>query len=259
MKKYLISLERDSERRALFFAQADTQGFTVFTAINTMQTSENELNRQFDLVQFQKRYGRAVTKGEIGCILSHLAIYQQIVEDSTILQDEYCLICEDDALFDKDFQQKLENIINYSTLSDIVLLGQSKIGQFNDIELEINYPTTFGFLQNKLPNTNLSISYPYRNYFAGTVAYLIRKSAASQILGALKDHNKPYWLADDFILFGQQFKLGIKIVRPLIVIENPKINSNLESVRGSISHHFVKKLMKYPLKKILAVIRNLGK
>ena len=30
---------------------------------------------------------------------------------------------------------------------DIVLIGQSKIAEFDDVELEINYPTTFSFLR----------------------------------------------------------------------------------------------------------------
>lgn len=258
MKKYVISLEKDSDRRALFFAQTDTQDFTVFSAINTMQASEIELNRQFNLTQFKQHYGRSVTKGEIGCTLSHLAVYQLIVEDLDIAKDEYCLICEDDALFDKSFQKNMEQIICQPYLGDIVLLGQSKIRQFNDLELEINYPTTFQFLQRKLPDSSLTISYPYKNYFAGTVAYLIKKSAAEKFLNIL--HTQiPYWLADDFILFGHQFRLDIKIVRPLMVIENPNINSNLETNRGSISHHFIKKIIKYPLKKVLAVMRNLGK
>lgn len=44
-----------------------------------------------------------------------------------------------------------------------------------------------------------------------------------------------------------------------LAIENPQLVSNLEAIRGSKSNNLVKKLMKYPLKKILAVKKNLGK
>lgn len=259
MKKYLISLEKDSYRRELFFAQPDTQDFSIFKAINTMATDEIALNNQFNMTLFHTHYGRNVTKGEIGCTLSHLAVYQIIEKDETIARNEYCLICEDDALFNHNFRQNLEQIIAQDNLGDILLVGQSKIRQFNDLELEINYPTTFRFLQKKLTQDSLSIGYPYKNYFAGTVAYLIKKSAAERILSEVKKQTKPYWLADDFILFDQQFNMDIKIVRPLMVIENPNIHSNLETIRGSISHHFIKKLIKYPAKKTLAIIKNLGK
>ena len=37
MKKYLISLDKDVQRRELFFSQPNTADFEVFSAINTMQ------------------------------------------------------------------------------------------------------------------------------------------------------------------------------------------------------------------------------
>lgn len=258
MKKYLISLDKDSHRRELFFSQQDTADFSVFSAFNTMNEDEQSLSSRFNLAHFEQHYARKVTKGEVGCTLSHLDVYQQICDDETIGDDEYSLVCEDDALFNQDFQANLNRILNKQPSADIILVGQSKIATFNDVELEINYPTTFAFLQPKITACPFAVVYPYKNYFAGTVAYLIKKSATRTFLKQI-EQNLPFWLADDFILFGNTFNLDIKVVRPLMVIENPKLNSNLESIRGSISHSFGAKLAKYPLKKLLAIKRNLGK
>lgn len=252
MKKFLISLEKDHHRRELFFSQKNTEDFSVFSAINTMQETPENLTALYNMEKFSQRYGRDVTKGEIGCTLSHLAIYRLIANDETIKNDEYCLICEDDALFNEDFQHHLDCLLNENLNADMILIGQSKISAFNHWELEINYPTTFSFLQNKISDSNFKYAYPYRNYFAGTVAYIIKKEAVKKFLL----EPKPYWLADDYILFGNQFALDIQIVRPLLVIENPKLVSNLESVRGSLTHHLWQKLIKYPLKKLLAIKRN---
>ncbi|MGX3014385.1 Lsg locus protein 4, partial [Ursidibacter sp. B-7004-1] len=111
----------------------------------------------------------------------------------------------------------------------------------------------------KLENSQFSVVYPYQNYFAGTVAYLIKKSSARKIIAQISLQSLPYWLADDFILFGKHFKLDIKLVRPLMVIENPQLMSNLEAIRGSVANNLLKKSLKYPLKKLLAIKRNLGK
>ena len=89
-------------------------------------------------------------------------------------------------------------------------------------------------------------------------AYLIKKSAARVFLKQL-EQEKAFWLADDFLLFETQFQINNNVVRPLIAIENPQLVSNLEAIRGSKSNNVVKKLIKYPLKKILAVKKNLGK
>ena len=256
MKKYLISLEKDTKRREIFFSQPDTSDFEIFRAINTMALEETELQNRFNFEKFKQRYHRLVTKGEIGCTLSHLAVYQLIAEDQTINADDYCLVCEDDALFATNFQQNLTALLKQNLQADIVLVGQSKIPTFNDVELKINYPSTFTFWQKRIENTGYTYSYPYKNYFAGTVAYLIKKSAALRFLAELETH-KPYWLADDFILFGQDFNLDILVIRPLMVIENPNLGSNLEDLRGSLKNNLFKKLLKLPLKKALAIKRNL--
>lgn len=255
MKKYLISLEKDVQRRELFFAQPDTADFVVFNAINTMNVAQEELEARFDFAQFAQRYGRQVTKGEIGCTMSHLAVYQLIADDESIGENDYALVCEDDCLFSANFQKNLTALQAENLSADIILVGQSKILQFDDWELHINYPTTFRFLQKKIGDTAYRYAYPYKNYFAGTVAYLIKKSAARQFLTQAQK-NKPFWLADDYILFGNAFSMDTLVVRPLMAIENPNLVSNLENLRGSLNNNWAKKLLKFPLKKGLAIKRN---
>ena len=256
MNKYLISLDKDVQRRELFFAQPDTADFVVFSAINTMQKEWDELAEVFNPTKFEQHYGRNVTKGEIGCTLSHLAVYRQIVEDQNVMENDYALVCEDDALFNANLSPKTIALLTEKCDADIVLIGQSKIAEFDDVELEINYPTTFSFLRQTVGD--VTVAYPYKGYFAGTVAYLIKKSAARAFLKQL-EQEKPFWLADDFLLFETQFQINNNVVRPLVAIENPQLVSNLEAIRGSKSNNLVKKLIKYPLKKILAVKKNLGK
>ena len=256
MNKYLISLDKDVQRRELFFAQPDTADFAVFSAINTMQKEWEELAEVFNPTKFEQYYGRNVTKGEIGCTLSHLAVYRQIVEDQNVTENDYALVCEDDALFNANLSPNTTALLTEKCDADIVLIGQSKIAEFDDVELEINYPTTFSFLRQTVGD--VTVAYPYNSYFAGTVAYLIKKSAARAFLKQI-EQEKPFWLADDFLLFETQFQINNNVVRPLVAIENPQLVSNLEAVRGSKSNNLVKKLIKYPLKKILAVKKNLGK
>lgn len=264
MKKYLISLTKDIQRREIFFRQTDAQDFQVLDAINTMHESPENLITIFDSEKFKKRYARPVTKGEIGCTLSHLAVFRLIKNDENIKNNEYCLICEDDAFFNEDFQYHVDCLIRQveyteriteKKYAEIILLGQSKIASFDDIELELTYPTTFSFLQKKILGSSFKYSYTYKPYFAGTVAYLIKKSAVDIFLE--KAIERPFWLADDYLLFKKEFKLDICNVRPLLAIENPNLQSNLEDFRGSLEHKLWRKLLKYPFKKLLAIIRNL--
>ncbi|MGC6406757.1 glycosyltransferase family 25 protein [Bisgaard Taxon 45] len=256
MQKWLISLEKDQARRERFFAQPDTADFKVFSAKNTLQESWENLTALFDLDKFKQRYGRAVTKGEVGCTLSHLAVYHMIADDPRLAQDDYCLVCEDDALFNQDFQSHINHLLTEKPRADVMLVGQSKIEQFDASELEMTYPTTFACCAKRIANSSFYYAYPYKNYFAGTVAYLIKKSAAQVFIHQLQQGQRPFWLADDFILFGRDFCLDIMVVRPLLAIENPALVSNLEANRGSLPHHLWQKWLKYPLKKWLAIQRN---
>ena len=66
-------------------------------------------------------------------------------------ENDYALVCEDDALFNSNLSPKTIALLTEKCDADIVLIGQSKIAEFDDVELEINYPTTFSFLRsNKL-------------------------------------------------------------------------------------------------------------
>lgn len=258
MKKFLISLEQDKRRREVFFAQPNTADFEVFNAINLLNQSAVDFSTIFALDKFWQRYQREASGGEMGCTLSHLALYQKIQQDQTIQADEWVLICEDDALFAKDFQPTLAQLLKQPVMADMILVGQSKIKQFNDRELEINYPVSFKACCKPIEQSQYRYAYPYRNYFAGTVAYLIKKSAAALILQQT-EQQLPYWLADDYPWFEQQCGLNIVVVRPLLCIENPCLASNLAAARPELSHHWLKKLIKYPLKKALAWQRNRGK
>lgn len=75
------------------------------------------------------------------------------------------------------------------------------------------------FLRGRFQILNINMLILIRD-FAGTVAYLIKKSAVNKIIND-EHHIVPFWLADDYPLFGSYFKLDICVIRPLLAIENP--------------------------------------
>ena len=80
-----------------------------------MQKDWDELSSIFNIEQFKAHYGRNVTKGEIGCTLSHLSVYQKIVEDNDIAEDSYALVCEDDAFIPLRFSAKFNRTFSRKT------------------------------------------------------------------------------------------------------------------------------------------------
>lgn len=226
IKKYVISLEKDSYRRELFFKQNGTEDFSLFYAVNTMGREYSELSNFFDIEKFKERYGRMPIKGEIGCTLSHLVVYKKIWEDDTIALSDYCLVCEDDALLSPDFFNTLRDILEENLDDDLILLGESKTESFECDGIDKLYPVSSRFFSRKISD-GYYYAYPYTPYYAGTVCYLIKKSAIANLL-----KSKPYWVADDYRLFDKEFGLRMVLIRPLIAIENPETQSNLEELRS---------------------------
>ncbi len=116
MKTYIINLPRSRERRenilsecARFKLEAE-----VFPGVDGKTLSESELRRlAFDLDR------NPLCKAEIGCALSHLSIYRDMIEKNIPI----ALILEDDSVFNFDPSTLLADLERQTTnRADVYLL-----------------------------------------------------------------------------------------------------------------------------------------
>jgi GR25 family glycosyltransferase involved in LPS biosynthesis len=118
-----------------------------------------------EIEELFKSYGKSHKKMVIGCALSHINLWKQLIEDD---ESEYYLILEDDVTFTTDFSKKLEKCIQMFGESDIEYL---LIGGFQTKE------------ECKNIESLLIINAYSRVYQAnchGTASYIIRKSACKK-------------------------------------------------------------------------------
>jgi GR25 family glycosyltransferase involved in LPS biosynthesis len=105
---YLISLDAREDRRALFVANTDTQGF----ALNTFEWIRAIEDQDF---------------GGLGCAKSHLLAMTKFM---TKTENEWCCIFEDDFNF-RDTRETTEQTIDYTLKKfsdlDVFLLGGTKL------------------------------------------------------------------------------------------------------------------------------------
>lgn len=96
MKTYVVNLEQSVDRRAAMeeqlarFPQLEAE---FVPAVDGRKMSEEEVRAAFDVQRARAYYGRDLTRGEIGCTLSHVRCYKRIAEGA----DRVALILEDDA------------------------------------------------------------------------------------------------------------------------------------------------------------------
>ena len=115
MKVFIINLASDLEKRNKIRKQCETYrlNFEFFEAIDGNKLSDKFIEN--NVYDFSNSF---LTKGEVGCALSHYNIYKKIVEDNLA----YALILEDDALLDEKLPNFLHSFETQNSKKGIFLL-----------------------------------------------------------------------------------------------------------------------------------------
>lgn len=108
MKTYLINLDRNADRLESASRELRAQGidFERFPAVDGSVLADDERKRV--LARFHARMARhnPLTKGELGCALSHAAIWRKMIEEDVAV----ALVVEDDVQFSDRFGRALERV-----------------------------------------------------------------------------------------------------------------------------------------------------
>lgn len=219
MKTFIINLENETLKKEYILNECSKYNLDaiVIKAING-----NDLSNSFFDSNVYSYPDSALTKGEIGCALSHLSIYQKMVDDDIKL----ALILEDDAILSDNINLALTQItlIDNPNEPDIYLLSRT-----NDYKEKYIYK-----------NENFSI-YPYYNA-SGAFAYVINKLAAKTILS----FNHPIqYETDRWSIFRNEININTYCVIPHIAHFDSSKTSNLEKNRALMKRKrdlFIRKL-----------------
>lgn len=159
-KIFVINLENAKEKRKKI--QKNLNNFNIsyelFPAINGHTTSHNKICKYW----YDPNNHRYLTKGELGCALSHYNIWKKIADENI----SRAIILEDDVtIVDKDFLKKVENIP--LTDYDFMYLGRKKIS---------NNPE-------QIYNNNTELVIPQFSYWL--CAYCITNNGAKYLANSL--------------------------------------------------------------------------
>lgn len=166
-KIFYLNMKKSKERNNNMIRKLNKTGvkYQRVEAIDTsfynyrdnVSFSDFKFNVMYKSIIKQKK----MTKGEIGCLLSHFYTFHLLKKE----KGNYFLILEDDASFNniQHFKKNLKTIIKKSPKFDILVLYKT----CNE-ELESEYSSRFELLKNK-------------KYVAGTVAYIISKEGIKNI------------------------------------------------------------------------------
>ncbi|QHM75256.1 Lipooligosaccharide biosynthesis protein lex-1 [Mixta theicola] len=240
MKTFIINLEEEVERREKITNQCQHHNlnYQLIKAVNGKTLPQPVVSA------VTANYPACgLTQGEIGCALSHLAVYAAIVSENL----NCALILEDDAILDADLQKYL-----------------------NSIEFHINNQRPEIYILSAVDACNKSITRKlgqditfYRLAYGSCAhGYIINKAAAQ----ALRKYNLPVrFEADQWTLFRDLCGIYIWCLdKEIISTSDPdKISSALEKdrressmLRGKAIKKLKKEVKWYQLKRIKNVLIN---
>lgn len=202
---YIVNLKENIDRRDAMKKQLDhaNLNYQFIEAVKGADLTDEQIKSK--VLNYPDCF---LTKGEIGCALSHIKIYQQMVNDNI----EYALILEDDAVIPQNIEETINHIIqqDINSKSNVYLLSK-----------------VISYIENKKLHSNI-----YQAYHAcGTHGYLINLNAAKKLLGSL---NPVRYEADMWWIFRFRKYINVYCLIPHLINTNDedKSNSSLEIERS---------------------------
>ena len=223
-KVYVINLKSDVEKKQhmkvlcqKFNIQAD-----FVDAIDGKKLSEQFVSDVYSGEIALNEIGRDLSRGEIGCALSHKNIYKKMIDESI----EIALILEDDIDFDENLINLLDRKVNFTDNWELILLGHHT-GNSRKVD------TKSSFWNQKKLMYKYSLVRPCEKGY-GTYGYLIKKNAAKKLLKYLKVISKPI---DHYT--GDSRYLNLYTINPAPIKINEFFSDNFHSMKER--NHFQKK------------------
>ena len=191
MPIYVINLKSRPKRKERAEKELNKYNinYTFIEAVDGSKLNRTELENN-NICKCNGSY-RELRKGEIGCYLSHLDCWKNILET----KKDYGLVLEDDVVlvddFDNKFNEMFENVKDKEW--DIICLGRRCQQYFkncavgNSVSESTYYPETLGY---------------------GTYAYIIKASTIEKLLKTTYPIMKPI----DVVIIDEYYKKNIKVI-----------------------------------------------
>lgn len=139
MEIFVINLEKDKVRRRGIELQAEKLklNFKFVDGVFGKLLTQEELAENYNDKKANYHQCRSLVSAEIGCSLSHINIYRQIIENSIAVS---CIL-EDDVILPEEFETvifEISKVINYE-IPQVILLSPADFSKNSSIVLNEKY------------------------------------------------------------------------------------------------------------------------
>lgn len=201
---FVISLDRAKERREKCIATLERYGLhpIIFPAVDGDKLTEAELSQtciNSNKQTINLALGRTVTishafsKREIGCALSHLRLYQKIVDENYA----FALILEDDAILESPIVELIDTLKTWNNHQwDVIQLSRDSGIRTPFYSKKYKLSNNISLRQEGFGNYYLDSIFNRRRVFWLASTYFITPKACSHLINI----GYPVRYAADFLL-----------------------------------------------------------
>lgn len=240
---FIINLEKDVKRRAHMEELCQTYSLSCqfIKALSGQDLSENYIKTIYSKEKAIEHIGRELGHGEIGCALSHISIYQKIVDEAL----PYAVVLEDDIDTLQDLQIIIDSHQNLPVDWELLLLGE--YCDHISLDAQLSSYWRWKSIKNGWKAVRLV------RHSAGAHAYIISNRGAKKLLEQLDTIALPI----DHYTNDEQY-INVYALRPRIIMPDPQysLQSNLEDERVSIASKTNKSVLQEKLH--IQVLKKLG-
>lgn len=209
---YIINLKKASKRKEeikeLITRILPSFKYEFIKAVDGYKLSEVEIKEAIDIEKRKKFKKRALSLGEIGCLLSHKKALKALLESSY----KACLILEDDAFFDERLASFLKHLYELPKDLELLLIGhQRQVYEDDGFRIESPYSRRFKQLVGGLTLRRLV------SQGNGGYGYYITKKGAQKLQKATQ---KAFKAIDNYTC--DEEYINIYALFPPLIMTNPK-------------------------------------
>src|SRR5215468_1751075 len=220
MQAYVINLARSADRRAHIIAQLRKThvNYEIVKAVD---------GRDLDLTDVKVvdpvfAAANVAHPGVVGCALSHLKVYQRILDDCL----EVACILEDDVVLPTDLGVLTDAITPHMTGAEVVLLNFQSYRSYEPCRI-----TKAGAVE--LPSSRLLVHFADEHQALGTGSYLITRQACARMVKTLLPART---VADDWVFFRKEGAIDcMRCVAPMPIMQSTALRTTMSYYRpGSL-------------------------
>lgn len=225
VKIFVINLKRSKDRRILIKKELDRLGmpFSFINAIDGKLIKPSYQKKMSKLrfeayKKIENLKGKInVSRGVVGCSLSHIKIYSHIVKKNIPL----ALVLEDDSEINEDLKKAVEDPL----LLELAREGVFEVLNLGCVKREGIYMPILRFFGRRKIHNNQTIGRPAR-VIPGTSCYLLTLSGAKKLLEASLPLR---YGADQLLSNAEYFDITLLATRIPIVVQKKFLKSTIET------------------------------